>query len=383
MANKKNVFSENVELSELVLSKTNQAFAQIQKEDNDFMEKKYAKNKRLWKTRAAAAAGLCILAAGSISAAAAIRHYWGRGMNGNLLASDMQQQSLMKQDAAKVYSESEMNGDPSLAVTNNGITIEPDTVVVDERFAYLSFRISGFVLGEGIEPGFDAVNTYVGDDPEDESGWINMNGKMYDGIVPDENGSPVYEDGTPLESEVNGAVIARYADSKGDMEYIMQASIAGSGDSLLGKTLHVDFKNLGTLLNAEFTTAVEGNWNFKIDLPAVSSSQNITMGQNVEGTDFTMESIDISPISMKVNYSASAASAASEDELVIPEVKGVVLKDGTRIPYLIDGSACGYTDGSKTGAYQIAGYDRVLEVETVAALIVRTAGEKIEIPVTE
>ena len=42
----------------------------------------------------------------------------------------------------------------SLAVTDHGVTIEPDTVVVDERFAYMSFRISGYAVAEREEPGF-------------------------------------------------------------------------------------------------------------------------------------------------------------------------------------------------------------------------------------
>lgn len=48
---------------------------------------------------------------------------------------------------------------------------------------------------------------------------------------------------------------------------IIQACVADENDSLLGKTLHVDFKNLGTLSKAAYTLAVEGNWNFEIILP--------------------------------------------------------------------------------------------------------------------
>ena len=156
-------------------------------------------------------------------------------------------------------------------------------------------------------------------------------------------------------------------------------------DSFLGKTMHVEFKNLGTLSKAAFTPAVDGEWNFEINLSDVSSSQNIEVGQKVEGTDFTMENIDISPISMKVNYSVSAAPAEHEDDLGIPEVMGVVLKDGTRIPYLSNGGALGYTDSSKSNAYQMAGFDRVVDVDEIAALIVLISykNEKVEIPISK
>ncbi len=383
MSTKKNVFSEEVELSEIVLEKTNQAFEMIQQEDIVHMGKTNTKGKRIYKMQAAAVAGICILAVSSISVIAAIHHYWGRGMNGNIQASDAQQQELTEQNIAKVYREEPDSS--SLAVTDNGITVKPDTVVVDERFAYMSFSISGYHVEEGTEPGFGMVTVYQGDNPEDESAWVNMYGSMYDGIIPDENGSPVYEDGSPLESDENGRLISHYTDSNGDMEYIIQASVVNENDSLLGKTIHVNFQNLGTRSRGAFTPAVEGNWDFAITLPDVSSSRTITVGQKVGETGFTLETIDISPVSMKANYSVEEAPEGHEDDLGIPEVRGVVLKDGTRLPYLTDGGSMGYTDSSRKNACHMAGYDRVIDVDEVAALIVWTSyeNEKVEIPISK
>ncbi len=383
MSKKKKVFSEEVELSEIVLEKTNQAFAMIRQEDIVHMGKTNTKGKRIYKMQAAAVAGICILAVSSISVIAAIHHYWGRGMNGNIQASDAQQQELTEQNIAKVYREEPDSS--SLAVTDNGITVKPDTVVVDERFAYMSFSISGYHVEDGTEPGFGVVTVYQGDNPEDESSWVNMYGSMYDGIIPDENGSPIYEDGSPLESDENGRIISHYTDSNEDMEYIIQASVVNENDSLLGKTMHVNFQNLGTRSRGAFTPAVEGNWDFAITLPDVSSSRTITVGQKVGGTGFTLETIDISPISMKANYSVEEAPEGHEDDLGIPEVRGVVLKDGTRLPYLTDGGSMGYTDSSRKNACHMAGYDRVIDVDEVAALIVWTSyeNEKIEIPISK
>ncbi len=382
MLNKKNVFSEEIELPEIVLEKTNQAFEMIKQEDIRCMEKINTKSKKLFKTQAAAVAVVCIVAVSSISVAAAI-HHWGRGMNGNIQASEEQQQVLIEENIAKVYSEDPDSS--SLAVTDNGITIRPDTVVVDERLVYMSFCISGYSVEDRTEPGFEAVSVYQGDNPEDSDAWVDMNGTMYNGIIPDENGIPIYEDGTSIESDEDGSIICHYTDSNGNMEYIIQASVVDEKDSFLGKTMHIGFKNLGTLSKAEFTPAVEGNWDFEITLPDVSSSQTIEVGQKVEGTDFTIENISISPVSIKVYYSVGTAPAENEDDLGIPEVKGVVLKDGTRIPYLMDGGGSGYTDSSKHNAYQIAGYDRVIDVEEVAALIVSTSYEnkKVEIPISK
>lgn len=383
MANKKTILSEEIELSEIVLKKTNQAFEMIKQEDIVSMKKTRNRGKKMFKTQAAVAAGICILAVSGISAAAAVHHYWGRGMNGNIQASDEQQQVLTEKNIAKVYREEPDS--PSLAVTINGVTIEPDTVIADERFVYMAFRISGYSVADRTEPGFDMVNVYQGDHPEDESAWVNMSGTMYDGIVLDENGASVYEDGTSLESYEDGSIISHYTDDNGNMEYIIQASAVDKNDSLLGKTLHVAFKDLGTFSKAAFIPAVEGVWNFELNLSDVSSTRNIKVGKKVEGTGFTMEDISISPISIQVNYSVSEAPTEKEDDLGIPEVKGVVLKDGTKISYLANPGRLGYTDNNKSNAYQIAGFARVVDVDEIAALIVLTSyeNEKVEIPLSE
>ena len=387
MSDKHNIFPEEIELSEIVLNKTNQAFERIKQEDTGYMKKSNNRNRKSFKGQAAAVAGVCVLAISSISAVAAIHHYWGRGMNGNLQASDAQQQELTENGVAKVYRE-----DPdyaSLAVTDHGITVAPETVIVDDRFAYMSFKISGYRVADGEEPGFDMVDIYQGYDPEDDGSWVNMyGGAMYDGIIPDENGHPVYEDGSPLEFNEDGGIISCYTDSNGDMEYIIQAGTVDPNDSLLGKTIHVNFKNLGVFSRekkGEFTPEAEGNWNFKMILPDVSSAKDIEVGQRVEGTGFVMENINISPISMKVNYSVIEVPEIHEDENGVPRVRGVVLKDGTRLPYLTDGGGTGYTDSTRSNAYHMAGYDRVIDIDEVAALIVLTSdgGEKVEIPITK
>lgn len=383
MPNKENIFPEETELSEIVLQKTNQAFEMIRQEDTDHVDKTAFRSRIFFRQKAVAIAVVCILAVSSISAAAAIHQYWGRGMKGNIQASDAQQQELTESGAAKVYRD-----DPdysSLAVTDNGVTIAPDTVIVDDRFAYMSFRISGYNVEEGVEPGFETIEVYQGDNPEDKDSRVNMTGTMYDGIKPDKKGAPVYEDGSSIESYEDGNTIRHYKDRDGTMEYVIQASIVKENDSLLGKTMHVKFKNLGSHLKAGFISAVEGNWNFEITLSDVNLTRNIKVGQEVEGTDFVMEDIILSPISMRVNYSVSKAPETKEDDIGIPEVRGVVLKDGTKIPYLTNGGATGYTDSTMSNAYQMAGYTRVIDVDEITALIVlaSSGNKKVEILISE
>lgn len=366
----KKILQEDVELPEVVLSKANHALEMIRQEETENMaadnQKNSKKNTRRIKSQVAAAAAVCVLAAGGVSAVAAIHHNWGRGMSGNIQATDTEQQKLTDDGVAVVYPEKEEY--ENLKVTNNGVTIVPDTVIVDAQFAYLSFTISGYNLNEGEEPGFEDVNM-TSDDME-----INMFGGMYDGIVCNEEGAPVYEDGSELQFTDSGNIVSHYYDENGNLEYFIQAHIAEAGDTMLGKTVKVDFKNLGSLYKTEFTDGVEGDWNFEITLPSVSSAREFDVNKAIDGTSFTLTKLEISPVSLNATYTTDNAPEANQDDLGVPCVKGVVLKDGSRLPYLTDGGSIGYTDDSKTEAYNILGYDRVIDVDNVKALIISPTG---------
>ncbi len=366
----KKILQEDVELPEVVLSKANHALEMIRQEETENMaadnQKNSKKNTRRIKSQVAAAAAVCVLAVGGVSAVAAIHHNWGRGMSGNIQATDTEQQKLTDDGVAVVYPEKEEY--EALKVTNNGVTIVPDTVIVDAQFAYLSFTISGYNLPEGEEPGFEDVNI-----TSDDMG-INMSGGMYDGIVSNEEGAPVYEDGSELQFTDNGDIVNHYYDENGNLEYFIQAHIAEAGDTMLGKTVKVDFKNLGSLYKAEFTDGVEGDWNFEITLPSVSSAREFDVNKAIDGTSFTLTKLEISPVSLNATYTTDNAPEANQDDLGVPCVKGVVLKDGSRLPYLTDGGSIGYTDDSKTEAYNILGYDRVIDVDNVKALIISPTG---------
>lgn len=343
MSGNRDLFSENVELSELVLEKTNRAFEQIRKEDRIFMKQTGVRRKKWFQTQAAAAACVGLLAVSGVSAFAAIHHYWGSGMDGMLQASDSEQQSLTEDGVAKVYREDASYA--SYRVSDQGVTIAPETVIVDEHFAYLTFAISGYSPAEGEETGFESVSAYLGDDPQAEDAWVNVVGTMYDGET----------------------------DRDGELVYMIEAQAADDQTSLLGKTLNVSFQGLGSAAQARIDNAVDGSWEFALPLSNVSAAEDIAVAQDVADSGFTMTSVRISPISIRVDYEVDEAPQLHEDELGIPEVTGVLLKDGTKITDLTGGGSVGYTDDAKTGAYQFTGFGQVIAVDEVAALLVSVA----------
>lgn len=312
---------------------------------------------------------ICLAILISATAVAAIRHFWGRGMSGQLKSTEEQQQTLTESGQAIVYPE--LTDYSSYKVTDQGVTIAPNTVVVGDDFAYISFTVSGFEVGENEDPAAEP-NYYLGDDPNDESGWVSGSSDFYDGTVMDDNGMAIYEDGSELQFDENGKIISHYYDEDGNLEYILQVHVVGDDRTLLGQTLHVNFSDLGVYPGkVEYEPYIFGNWNFALELPSESNTQNITVDKEVPGTIFIIESVDISPVSMTVHYKVTSEIDESGDFVRPPSFTGFVLEDGTRLPYVANGGGFGYTDDTKQYAINSNGFDRVIDISQVKSLLLR------------
>lgn len=380
MKKNSNIFQDDIKVPEIVLQKADEAFAGIQTEGRSTMKKNNQTENRkhtFWRNPAAVAACTCIIVAGSVTAGAAVHHVWSRGMQGAVQATDTQQKELTDKGAAVVLKEQKDYS--KLAVTDNGITITPETVIVDDYFAHVAFSVKGYDLAEGDEPGFDDWNIGVKDGKEGSS--VQAYGGFYDGIVSDENGNPVYEDGSSLKEDEQGQIISHYVDEDGNLEYVASIGVADWKDSLLGKTIVCKLKDLGTLYKTRFTLAKEGNWDFEIKLPDVSTASNIKVAKGIENTPFTVDDVELSPISIKINYSVNGEVTFKEDTNQVPQFLGVILKDGKKISFLGDAGGTGYNE-AMTEAYTLSSFVQVIEPDQVQAIILRNDdGEQIEIPI--
>ena len=380
MKKNSNIFQDDIKVPEIVLQKADEAFAGIQTEGRSTMKKNNQTENRkhtFWRNPAAVAACTCIIVAGSVTAWAAVHHVWSRGMQGAVQATDTQQKELTDKGAAVVLKEQKDYS--KLAVTDNGITITPETIIVDENFAHIAFSVKGYDLAEGDEPGFDDWDIGVKDGKEGSS--VQAYGGFYDGIVSDENGNPVYEDGSSLKEDEQGQIISHYVDEDGNLEYVASIGVADWKDSLLGKTIVCKLKDLGTLYKTRFTLAKEGNWDFEIKLPDVSTASNIKVEKGIENTPFTMDDVELSPISIKINYSVNGEVTFKEDTNQVPQLFGVILKDGKKISFLGDAGGTGYNE-AMTEAYTLSSFVQVIEPDQVQAIILRNDdGEQIEIPI--
>ena len=380
MREERNVLNSDVEIPEVVLKKANDALAQIRESTKPVRKAKKESRFQGGFRYAQAAAIACavLVGAGGITVTAAVVHHlWSRGMQGNIQATEEQQKDLAEQ--GMVTEGSDLS---NMEVTSEGITVKPTELIADGHFVHVAFQIAGYDLADGEEPCFEEVRVYTGKDENAEDGWVNMSGSFYNGIIANNNGEPVYEDGTPLES---GDFAEHYKAEDGTLEYVMTLYKTDTDpeESLLGQTIHVLLKNLGTVKKAEFMNGIGGTWKFDIPVNGKDTAKSFELNTVLENANITVLSAAISPISIWVDYEVTGELQTQEDDNGLPEVSGVVLKDGSRLLYLFNGGQSGYQKDSDTHAYLLATFDRVIDVDQVQSLLFRLhAGDQPEEYVT-
>ena len=380
MREEKNVLNSDVEIPEVVLKKTDDALAQIRESTKPVRKAKKESRFQGGFRYAQAAAIACavLVGAGGITVTAAVVHHlWSRGMQGNIQATEEQQKDLAEQGMV-----TEGPDLSNMEVTSEGITVKPTELVADGHFVHVAFQIAGYDLADGEEPCFEEVRVYTGEDENAKDGWVNMSGSFYNGIIANNNGEPVYEDGTPLES---GDFAEHYKAEDGTLEYVMTLYKTDTDpeESLLGQTIHVLLKNLGTVKKTEFMNETDGTWNLDIPVDGKDTAKSFELNTVLENANITVLSAAISPISIRVDYEVTGELQTQEDDNGLPEVSGVVLKDGSRVLYLLNGGQSGYQKGSDTQAYLLATFDRVIDVDQVQSLLFRLhAGDQPEEYVT-
>lgn len=390
MREEKQILKSDVEIPEVVLKKTDDALAQIRESTKPVRKAKKESRFQGGFRYAQAAAIACavLVGAGGITVTAAVVHHlWSRGMQGNLQATEEQQKDLAERGMVTQFDQSAAQEEglnlSSMEVTSEGITVKPMELIADGHFVHAAFQVSGYDLADGEEPCFENVVVYTGEDENAQDGWVNMGGGFYDGIVSNNNGEPVYEDGTPLASDETGNIVEHYKAADGTLEYVMTLYKTDPDESLLGQTLHVCFENLGTVEKTEFMDGIGGTWEFDIPISGKDAAKSCELNTALENVNVTVRSAAISPISIRVDYEVSGELQTQEDDNGLPNVGGVVLKDGSRVLYLLNGGQSGYQKGSDTQAYLLATFDRVIDVDQVQSLLFRLhAGDQPEEYVT-
>ena len=313
-----------------------------------------------------------------ITCVASVRSILGRGMN-KLQIDPSKQQELVEQSAAIIYT-TESTAATSQTSTNtpmdvDAITVEPVSVVADERCAFISFRVHGFTFDErNNEPGFEMIYAY-----EDEAMTVELDcdgGSFYDGtnMIGDDC---VYEDGTPLQFDERGVGILRYFDDEGYLNFMVKVSGHNINKNMLGSTVYLKLINLYEDHKCDIVNSTGRDWTFALEMPTESTSIHYDINTHIDGTSLDLDSIEISPISIRLNYTMGPDADLSE----MPYFSGVVLKDGTILGIGDDVLNGHDSDKAYTNSY----FARAIEPEDVASIILfpdlRYSSEALTIPV--
>lgn len=319
--------------------------------------------KRKWKTMWVAVAA-AVLVLGTTVCAAYMR--WTKGLERQFEATEEEKILLEEQEIAAPASGS---------ATVGNVTVTAQQSIVDKQFAHLSFRVEGYSLDEGEEPGFENISI----DINGES--VSWNGRFYNGIEQGEDGKSYYADGSEVEETPDGAIIERFVDENGNMEYMVDLLCSGDGEDFIGKTLHVCFRNLGTVEKAAFLPDLEGVWEFDVELKGSDNRKNFTLSEELGDSGATVTYAEISPVSIVVKYQFAAEEIEipamdqdgnaymAKDYAEPPMISGVRLKDGTYLTGILGAGRFGWEDLEK-GVYQSAfSTSRIIDTSQVDALL--------------
>lgn len=399
------VLNENIEIPDIVQEKADEAFALIQKEaresesgnkewetkkvqdkksiiaERDSMNTRkttYGGKKRKWKFAAVGMAAA--VAVGSLSVGAAAYLKWSKGMEDSLQVTEEQKEKAESSGLAAF---------PDMSVTDAGVTVTAQQSIIDNYYAYLSFKVEGYGVQPGQQPAFDYVEILV-DGEELTSGH-----SFYNGLITGADGRAVMADGSEIPVDEDGSYLLDYTMEDGSLEYHINLASQQEAGWFDGKDIHVEFADLGVYANkyGDVAESIKGSWAFDWTLTSDDSSYEAELDAPLGDTGAVVKSVELSPISLnavlewpreeitEIGYHESQEEV--DGEMVQksepfeytyyqepPRLTGVKLKDGTLLPYLYEGpGAEGYlSEDSELYSIRFA-IDRILDLDEVQSLL--------------
>ena len=295
----------------------------------------------------------------------------------------MKEELRISGEQQKNLEENGMAAFSDVSATDAGVTVTTQQSITDNYYTYLSFKVDGYSVEKGVQPDFETISVTV--DGQDDISW---GGSFYDGMISSDDGMAVNADGSALETEADGSVIENYVMDDGSLEYHMILSKSDEKGFFIGKTLHVEFQNLGTVAKAEYTPDIDGTWAMDMTLGGADASRYTETDQELGNTGATVTSVELSPVSIRVTYDFPRQEVTNEYEdengklqtytsyVEAPMASWVKLKDGTTILNLYGGPGSAGYDAEDSDIY-VSGYafDRVIDPDQVEAVLFRKSSE--------
>lgn len=379
---KKKVFDQETVIPDMVETRIDETLDLIRMQNKEHVKSSNIR-KMHYRRKMAAMIAVAMFGVGGTVVGAGVYFRWGRSIEQGMQTTDEQKQKLEDEQMVETYEEGVDYS--SLAVTQNGVTVTPTMAIADENYARVVFTVSGYQTPNNMQPGFMEQDAYFIDKEQQP----NQYAMFYDGMIADEDGKLMYDDGSSMELDENGYGISHWVDDQGNMEYFIVLSRNDLSGTMIGQTLHVELQNLGYYedKSGTVTTEAEGTWSFDLNLPQKSASTALTLGQTVHcgNYSFVLDEIVVSPISTKLNYTVEKGTEPIDRERLYkeyPRFWGYVLQDGSQIICYGGGGSVGVSDERSTDFTEKAGHRRIVDVDQIAKVLLHTTdGEMLELDV--
>lgn len=348
---------KDIEIPACVQQKAEDAFHTI--EQGCLVNKQRRSDRRIAGRKVWAAAVAAVLVLGTVTVGAAAYMHWSRFLEKDLNVTDEQKRELEENKTAVAINKS---------ATAQGITVTAMQTLINDYYAHIIFKVEGYELPKQKEPAFESVNVSVDEkklmfEPEkilEED--LQIAGAFWNGLVSGEHGEAIYADGTSTPK--NGNVVEKYIQEDGSMEYSVILINTEEKGYFNGKPIHIEFKNMGTIIKKEYQPDIEATWSFDWILESSDIVRTCEMKAPLGDSGAAVVKAEVSPISLCAVYKVDEKGTEP------PELTGVKLKDGTMYPTLYKGPGVKkYTDKNKQEYVRIFAINRVLDVDEVESLL--------------
>lgn len=340
---------------------------------------------------AAIAATLLLLLTG-----AAAYSKWASGLEARYHPSESVRKQSEENGLSVTYpQETAREENSGLSAEDQGITVSVKQTLVDALQAKIVLSVQGFALPDGVRP---YVYVEPGTLDGDAEFWSSFSYDVYDGILPRDDGTYVYEDGTPVvedhytEDDVkeNGFFKGRYYRPDGSMELTLNYRFQNTDGSVLGKNLNLHFTGFGKETavsrgNLEQERLVSGSW--ELTIPLNGTTNTVTAAPNYrfgpEGP--TLLTASIGPMSGRLDYQLdSPLEGFDQLEFLQPAIAGIRMKDGSLVS--AQSRTEGYSDREKLLFYvEFEVSEGIVDLSQAAGLVFydpQTYEPTIEVPLT-
>ena len=217
---------------------------------------------------------------------------------------------------------------PTVSTTDQGVTISVAQTLMDPYRAVIIFRIEGVKLPKDAVPQADWEITMRDRDA------ANGAYGFFNGILETAPGVLTYSDGSPLKRDENGTSIPRFSGEDGSLEY----SVSLTFDTPQSPSTLVTARCSGIYLqnDEEEIPLVEGSWELSWNMTGSAQSRIVEPDIPIGDSGYFLKRAELSSLTAILEISGTDRTPDSPSvkrmSYGVPDLEGVMLKDGSYIP---------------------------------------------------